>query len=431
MKIHIFHYHLHPGGVTRIVQSQAAGLREAAPAAEIHIHVGQCDEPEAFEKTGAKVHVYSSLNYLTEDDARNIELKKRYQEILSYLKENVDSNDILHFHNLNLGKNPLVTLAVSELIQVGYHVFNHCHDFAEDRPGNWAFLEEIISKKFGQELIPALYPVKSNCFYGVLNSKDHQRLDDYHIPEKNTMWLPNPVGATGVVILDDPKATRNKIAKTLGLDPEKLITTYPVRVIRRKNIGEFILLAELFKDRSSWLVTLAPKNPVEVEPYEQWKQFCREQNIRVVFEAGTHVDFEELLASSDFAITTSKQEGFGLVYMEPWLMNTPVVGRKIPYIIKDLEEDGIKFPALYEKVSIPGYNNDYKDLDDESQKAIIRKARDDKEFRTNILSHNSILDKLLEKPGQDIITHNQQIILQNYSVKHYGERLYEIYKSFA
>ena len=65
--------------------------------------------------------------------------------------------------------------------------------------------------------------------------------------------------------------------------------------------------------------------------YNQWINFCNGNEIDIVFEAGKKVNFEKLLRGTDFCITTSYKEGFGMVYLEPWLLDTPVVGRDIDF----------------------------------------------------------------------------------------------------
>ena len=140
-------------------------------------------------------------------------------------------------------------------------------------------------------------------------------------------------------IYDKTKA-KTEICDQLNLEQNKLLITYPVRVIQRKNIGEFILLAALFNENANFVVTQPPQNPVEIERYKKWVDFCKKEKINVTFEAGTKVDFEKLLIASDFCITTSYNEGFGMVYLEPWLLNTPVVGRDIDFISKDFRADG-------------------------------------------------------------------------------------------
>jgi hypothetical protein len=185
----------------------------------------------------------------------------------------------------------------------------------------------------------------------------------------------------------------------------------------------------LFADRASWLVTQPPLNPVEVELYQKWVEFCNAEGINVYFEAGKKVNFPELIHASDFCITTSIQEGFGMVFMEPWLMGTPVIGRNIDYIIDDLSNSGVIFPRLYDKLSI-GDGKDFKDLDMEEQMEVIVKVKSEDTQQGTIFANNPGLDKLLHPVPESTIMLNKDMIRKKYSLKKYGEKLNAIYRSY-
>jgi glycosyltransferase involved in cell wall biosynthesis len=424
MKILIVHYHLNPGGVTRIIQSQIQSLQKITPGHDIILLCGACDNPEFYEGMGITVRIDQRFNYISGTDFQ-INLP---EQLASGIRHLVSRSDIIHAHNLNLGKNPALTLALHELALEGYRIFNHCHDFAEDRPPNWDYLGQVIEGSYGRSLMEVLYPQLENYKLGVLNLKDLKRLEDYGIPPERSFLLPNPVNIPSEGP-GDKRASRRHIVAQLSLNPQKLIVTYPVRVIRRKNIGEFILLAALFHEQASWLVTQDPLNPQEIEPYRKWVDFCKKEGIEILFEAGKKVDFPELMSASDFCISTSVREGFGMVFMEPWLMGTPVIGRNIDYIINDLTNSGILFPRLYDRISI-GDDTDFKDLDMQGQMEIIKEARSGEQDRLTLIEDNPGLDRLLDPVPESTIMLNQEVIREKYSLKKYGERLNAIYRSY-
>ncbi|MBN1596674.1 MAG: glycosyltransferase family 4 protein [Bacteroidales bacterium] len=428
--IKIFHYHLNPGGVTRIIESQVISLLETNPSLKISIITGDCENTLYFENLGANVILNKNLGYLIapEKDHQNI-----YDQIKEFLENILNKDDIIHFHNLNLGKNPLLTYAIYEYIEKGFKVLNHAHDFAEDRQANIEVLKLVVEKKFGYKLNAFLYRNRNNYLYATLNSYDKKRLIDYGIKPDRITLLPNPVRFNENE-LDKPKKKIQKlILNQLNLDPNKKIVTYPVRVIRRKNIGEFILLAVLLKDVANWVVTLPPQNPVEIIPYESWKKFCSKNKISVTFEAGTKVNFEELITVSDVCITTSYQEGFGMVYMEPWLLKTPVVGRNLEYITKDLKQSGIEFPMLYNAINVEFENSiqDFANLEPEVQMQIIENVLSDINFKKSILRENSFITNLLNTIDKKTVNKNISIITREYSLNNYAERLERIYQKFA
>ena len=308
MEIVIAHSHLNPGGVTRIIESQVKSLKNDT----VSIIVGSNSEEKipAFDAT--KLSVIKSLNYLERRPYSDKEAMVLLHQIHAAIKRHVPWKSVLHFHNLNLGKNPLVTYAVYLLAKEGYKVFNHAHDFAEDRPANYQFLKEILSDIFLQKIQEVLYPQLPNYHYGVLNSSDYERLLSYGVQKERIEWLPNPVTFNIAEKISKPEAKKN-ICKQLGISGEKLLVTYPVRVIQRKNIGEFILLSVLFENQANFAVTQAPKNPEEIKQYEKWVNFCHKQHIPIIFEAGNKCNFEELLIASNFCITSSYKEGFGML----------------------------------------------------------------------------------------------------------------------
>jgi glycosyltransferase involved in cell wall biosynthesis len=219
----------------------------------------------------------------------------------------------------------------------------------------------------------------------------------------------------------------------LGINEKKLLITYPVRVIRRKNIGEFILLTLLFSEEANWVVTQPPKNPVEIVSYEAWKQFCLKNNIKLVFEAGVKVKFEELILASDWCFTTSIQEGFGMVYMEPWLLGTPVGGRNLDYITADLSSSGMIFPMLYDQIQVEteeGFT-DFATLNVDQQMNVISDLLNKRDNQQKTIRDNPLLKIIFEPIDTDIIESNRSTIINEYSLQKYAKRLEGIYQEFT
>lgn len=427
MQILIAHSHLNPGGVTRIIESQI----ESLPELDIKVLVGSGPNPESITSKGAELHILQDLNYLERRHYSDKEAKELLHKIHQQLKSFCTKDTVLHFHNLNLGKNPIVTYAVYLLAKDGLQVFNHAHDFAEDRPTNLSFLKEILTDIFLQDINEILYPKLPNYQFGVLNSFDLNRLASYGVDHDRIDWMPNPVTFR---VSDKPLSkteAKSKICRELQLEEDKLLVTYPVRVIQRKNIGELILLTILFQHRANFVVTQPPQNPVEIEMYKQWLAFCKKEKINISFEAGTKVNFEHLISGSDFCITTSYKEGFGMVYLEPWLLDTPVVGRDIDFITKDFKDDGFEFPTLYYKLNIPGLKTDFKDLNMKMQMEIISDVNNERIEKQKIFEQNPILNTLFRKVAAHVTEKNKSIIKNNYSLNGYGSKLQERYKKMV
>ena len=433
MKIHILHYHLHPGGVTRVIESQIESLRNQFPETDLQLITGYCPNKDKFKEQGVNVIENPKLNYLFEEDAEDIDINDLFQSLLGFLYYHIGKEDILHAHNLNLGKNPALTYAVSYLAQRGLKVINHCHDFAEDRPNNWKFLKDIIEVHFNAPLKTVLYPSLENYRFAVLNSYDLKRISSYSLPEEQIHYLPNPIHQVAVSTIEERKEAKQELCNKLQLDSEKHIITYPVRVIRRKNIGEMILLSVLFGDQYQWLVTLPPKNPQEVRDYEKWQNFAAKYNLPIQFEVGTKVEFSTLLKGSDFCITTSVREGFGMAFMEPWMYGTPVIGRKLPYVVDDFVSLGFQFPNLYDGILVEDRSEekDFKDIIAEEQMDLIKQIIKGDVDKTEIFQRNPHLDHLMDIHGKEVVEANIKRVKQHYSLEQYGKKLGSIYRQLS
>ena len=427
MRVVIVHHHLNPGGVTRIIESQVSGLKNLP----VQLLTGSLPEQLPKALTNTDIISFPDLNYLPRKRYSKQEIQKLLDRILFFLKEHIRENALLHVHNLNLGKNPVLTYAVFLLAQKGIPVFNHAHDFAEDRPANYQFLQEIIEGNLGQRLTDILYPGLPNLHFGVLNSLDYKRLLNQGVDEDRLIWLPNPVALPSLQNLFSKSREKEEVCRSLGLAvPEKLVT-YPVRVIRRKNIGEFILLSLLFQQEARFIVTQPPQNPEEQKLYRRWLALCQNESLNVIFEAGEKVDFHQLLFASDFCITTSYREGFGMVFLEPWLANTPVTGRNIEYITSDFRNDGLEFPRLYNQILIPGYSGDFKDLNMEDQMHIIRDIKNRKLNKEAILQKNPDVKTMFREVPASVMEKNKAIITNKYALEKYGTKLQNRYQKMV
>jgi hypothetical protein len=162
--------------------------------------------------------------------------------------------------------------------------------------------------------------------------------------------LPNPVF--------DADSIPNTSSETANTAPLLLC---PARGIRRKNIGELILLTQLAPKGTRAAITLAPENPQSLAIHERWKSFCGVNQIPVEFAVvdriapttNSDASFESWVSHATHFITCSISEGFGLVFLESLAHRKPLIGRKLPHISHDLAKHGIDHGKLYEKILIP------------------------------------------------------------------------------
>ncbi|MBN2737202.1 MAG: hypothetical protein JXR70_09495 [Spirochaetales bacterium] len=424
MNIAILHYHLLPGGVGRIIQSQVKALSEF-----YHLKILTGLAPDKSDWKNCDIEILPELNYLNQD-LDSEDHKRILQKILTFLKAKLSKNDILHVHNPNLGKNPLATLALSRLAEEDYPLFMHIHDFAEDRPANREFLNSVISQ-FYPAVEKILYPTARKLAYGVLNSFDRQRISNI-LDNQKCYFLPNPVSMAETGSEKSSLDEKAEIMKKLRLKPALPVFIYPVRVIQRKNIGEYILFAKLWQHEANWLVTLPPENPQEKTIYQKWKDFTTTQNIPITFEAGTKCSFTRLMAASDKIFTTSLREGFGMAFLEPWVFDKAVAGRDIDYVTRDFREEGIELPYLYHSLQVEHNKKtyDFPELSLEDQMDFISEI-DGKHPDTRIKNFQNIKALVFSQAGKNLIFNNRKIIQERYSVNAYGKRLRDIYEKLA
>jgi glycosyltransferase involved in cell wall biosynthesis len=426
MNVTILHYHLNPGGVTRIISSQVAALDHCT----ITILTGA--DHDTFNRRHAEIRVFPALNYVQPGSCSSDSFNELLHEITAFLHESLAPGTYLHVHNSNLGKNPVLTCAVYLLAQEGCPILFHCHDFAEDRPENMAFMDRVIRGYFTKDTHSVMYPTFPHCAYAVLTEHDRQRLEEYGIPAHRIHHLPNPVVMPSIKHIS-PEEARSHICTVFSLDPGKIIITCPIRVIRRKNIGELLLLAALYEGRAEWLVTLPPQNPVEQEEYHQWVKLNTACRLPVIFEAGLKIPFEEIMYGSDLTISTSIREGFGMAFLEPWLYGKTVTGRNLPSVTCDFTDAGIVFPHLYDRLAVPtgAGTTDFPCLPLADRMACIRNASASTAFREKIFEINPELDTIFISADTGIIQSNKHILTSSYSLGQYGKNLHKTYSSLS
>lgn len=332
MKVAILHYHLRRGGVTRVIEGQSEGLTEKGIKHVVlagTAYEGECPLPAALD---------ADLDYR---DSKSPALSA--EDLLKGLEEKARASlgglpDIWHIHNHSLGKNPVYSEMISLLAKRGDSLLLQIHDFAADgRPKNFHALREV----------PDLFPIAPHIRYAFINSRDRGLLQGAGIPSKHCLLLPNPV-------------TPPKLTQATQTSDHPLVL-YPVRGIRRKNIGELCLLAALAQPGARFAVSLAPENKLWSKIHDRWGTFSEELKLPVELGVvrktpplpGTKPTFSSWLAHSTHLATTSIAEGFGLAFLEPLALGKNLIGRDLPEITQDFKEAGLSLGNLYEQIRIP------------------------------------------------------------------------------
>ncbi len=316
-KIAFMHYHLRTGGVTTVLRQQVEALKDEC---KILLLTG---EPPESAFPAEFVHI-PELGYVNETSEQDFNPAQASESIIRAINHKFKGEcDLIHVHNPLLAKNINLLNLLKCIQKNGIKLFLQVHDFAEDgRPAVYYQQDE--------------YP--ENSHYGVINKRDYAILLNAGLKKEGLHLISNIVGGF--------EQRRPEIS------PGNIVL-YPVRAIRRKNIGEALLLSIFFKQKETLVITLPPTGPLDLKSYTGWKAFVKNNRLDVEFEAGLKKSFPELVQSARFILTTSISEGFGFSFLEPWTRKKAVWGRKLPGICCGFEDNGIDLGHLYSRLSVP------------------------------------------------------------------------------
>ncbi len=436
MKIALMHFHLKTGGVSTVIRQQINCLK---PWAEILLLTG---EPVS-EALGAETVHIPEIAY-----DRLIQTPVDPEAVARSIKGAIQSRweqgcDVLHVHNPLLAKNKSFLKLLKILEHMGIRLFLQIHDLAEDGRPTVYFKDD--------------YPER--CWYGVINSRDYDILASAGVKSEGLFKLFNMVN------LLPPAAKSAETAQRV---------VYPVRALRRKNIGEAILLSLFFKDASQLVITLPPNSDQDIAAYLDWQRFVKEQQLNVGFEWGLSHDFLDLVHTSKFILTTSITEGFGFCFLEPWTAGKFLWGRYLPKICDDFRLLGIDLTHLYHRLllpvdwiggealfqkwshametAMPCFGTilsrktlihqfetilsdglvDFGFLDEILQRQVIQRVLKNPASVKRLIELNPFLKDLdLPKRACQLIEHNQRVIRRHYSAQAYAQCLKQIYQAMG
>ena len=357
MNIVVLHCHFQRGGVTQVVANHVRALADRDSIDKIVlVSGGRID--------GLSNQTIDATDQIVIDgfDYDSIDKKLDASNLTATLTDALNAkgispqNSVLHWHNHSLGKNHAAPGAIRLLAQTGWRLLLQVHDFAEDnRPANYAEIIQASDSKTKQDVDNFLYPVANQIHYAALTRTDASVFNELGVPASQTHCLPNSVSSSSADAIDQDESLR-AVRKALGLPDDSRWTLYPVRGIRRKNVGEFLLLSRLLPEQTHAGITLCPTTPVEKRSYDRWKEIAQTNAPRAVFDAGMQddVSFAQNVSATEYILSTSVAEGFGMVFLEPWLVSRGVIARDLPTVTSDFIENSMQFPMLYDQIPIPG-----------------------------------------------------------------------------
>lgn len=445
MKIAIVHYHLEPGGVTRVIENTLKAWADSGHEVETVVLSGRKYKGNQIANT----QEVEGLDYATAEKSMDASiLKDRLTE--KAIKSLGEMPDLWHVHNHSLGKNPALTSAVSILADEGERLLLHPHDFAEDgRPQNFKAITEVYRET---------YPSSPGIHYATLNNRDHSFVSNLFADTASKVHLlANAI----------PQNVSEEIPTSSDASLPANFILYPVRAVRRKNLGELALLAAAYPEKH-FANSLKPTNPTFRPQFERWKAFARETELPLSYGIGHQVEcsFPEMVSSAEAIVTTSMAEGFGLGYLEPWGFGKSLCGRNLPEITGDFSKLGVNLDHLYNRLeldvgllenkellftriekALDKFFKDYgeelpQQASEEAKNSIVRDdlvdfGRLDESFQERLIL-SAIKSEETKKairqqcslnplPGS-IIKANSEAIRDEFSMIAYGEKLIQIYQ---
>jgi len=367
-------------------------------------------------------------------------------------KMNLKKFCVLHAHNVNLFFNPALAEGLkilAERFPKKLLLILQVHDFAEDnRPDRLELLKNFTGKRDLKLSRTAGFPLTKNTVYLAINSRDEFILKRAGIPSERVFYFPN---ALHVKQFKQKPICNNELlekikeyAKEEGykFSKNRKILLYPVRVIKRKNIIEAILLLKILnfiKDEYQLLITLDSDIQVEDDYAEKIKKYVKKGKIPVTIGLGLKLisptgkrkrnnqkeivrhTLADLLYHTQAIISTSVIEGFGFVFLEGWLAKKQVVGRKLNFVMRDFEKEGMTFPGFYTHLIIGG--RDFSKHAPEKQLELLKEIDYGK-----LIKRKSIrkFTQIIFNPNDQTIKDNKKIVEEKYSLKQYNQRLNEI-----
>ena len=480
MNVVFIHCHFERGGVTQVVENQIASINKRIDGRVCLASGGRNGGLSAATLDVAEPIVVEALDYdavrapdSTIESYQSTATKIAAELSTALVDRGLESSEtILHWHNHSLAKNVALPEVIDPLLDhLGYRQLLQIHDFAEDyRPENFNRFLTALATSSVADVTNYCNPMTPAIHYATLTRADASVLQRIGIAKPRIHLLPNSV-TLGDEELPDRDEALARVRAGAGLPKDARWCVYPVRGIRRKNVGEFLLLSRLIPENTFAGITLPPKTDIERRSYERWRGLALEVAPRAVFDAGTFpaVSFLDNIAASDFVLSTSVAEGFGMAFLEPWLASRGVIARQLPSVVDDFVANGVCLDRFYHSINIPGSEDwvsdcrkesdaafakvwealpeearprpkppssfdmgtsvDFAQLTTHRQIEVLRRSAKDSGFEQAIRQQNPVVLRWFEEPFDDsVLLENRSRIRERFSLEIGGDRLLDVYQ---
>ncbi len=356
VRLVVFHYHDRPGGVRQVISRGLPSLMARLDrVAEVVLLLGELTDPDWITGLQAslagvplRVVTHRDLGYLSGmDQAMSGEAMELLHEVLS-------GPDVLVWaHNLSVGRNvPLLRHLPDWCAAAGARLWLHHHDWWWD--GRWARWGDWQASGIAHldEALECSVPVGPHLRHWCVNQADLAWLQIR--AGATAQWVGNPLPE-----LEGPDKSEVQAAHDWlqSLGRGRRLWLAPVRALRRKNLAEALLLAQLQDEPTCLVTTGGPSSPAEIPAWESLCAAAARHHWPLV--PGVLADgrsnrpsLPALFMAADALVMSSLQEGFGLPYLEAAALGKPLLARTLPDVAANLAALGCTLPGAYPSLPV-------------------------------------------------------------------------------
>lgn len=493
MHLAIGHYSIGAyDGVNTVIWRTVTELLKEDPELTVTLFGKATKEINAFLPWQANRLSYKNIEEISPDyripglEGKSVQIQRVHDyiwhgtNVAEHLQQVFADADTVIMENLSVGINPSVTYAFylwtlwEYQAKTNKRFFVRVHDFAQQRPANFSNVKKF--QAFMPNDMPdwhqILYPSTPNIEYIAINTNDYYRLLDHGVEPRRVWYVPNCIDdSLSTKCTLDPKTgsdpspclnLRKQLVEKKGIDPGAAIIYYPVRAIPRKNVEESIYILHMLNNLSKLthfkekydldnkyhlVVSLGGGSEEEKRYCHKLKNFVEKNKLPVTIDisdmVALHREYDidhpaqiikygvsDMYSITRMTISTSIMEGFGFVFIEPWVLGQCVIGRNIPSVTLDFMKNGVSLDHLYSALLVNGC--DYADLGkgqpdgglDNRLQEILK--LEDPEYLHLILSkNNASLNATLKlfryerrrNARRNLVVANQKKVMENYSSK--------------
>ncbi|MBL9134545.1 MAG: hypothetical protein JNK85_01690 [Verrucomicrobiales bacterium] len=364
MHLIVVHYHYRPGGVRRVIELGTPHVLRAIGDGPHRVTLAGGEAPDAewlagFQRAIGRERLTTfcdaALGYTEESRLSGSALMTRVEACLESLIEASRAADtVVWAHNLGLGRNIRLTAALMGRCEaLGVRMVAHHHDWWFDhRWGRWAEMKRLGVRTLAGAA-QMVFGAGGWVRHAAINQADARILR--RLGRGQSGWMPNLVERSPAVSESELCEAREWLTGRLG--DAAPVWLLPCRYLRRKNVGEALLVTRWLRPEA-WMVTTGGPSSVDEQPsYRRWQENGRRRGwrFRLGILAGVQGRVPTVAAlakASEAMLLTSVQEGFGLPYLEAAAAGRPLVCRRLRMVEPDLRRFGFRFPHAYREVWI-------------------------------------------------------------------------------